>query len=835
MGKVLKLGFAMGGGVSLGSFSGAALTESIKLALLYAKDTNGDEYKRIEIDVFSGASAGAMSLGIMLKGLAFPEHNAVKRMRAWEKLIGDYGFDADSISEVKKQQLIDTELTQQALTQIWVREISIYKLLKAAGSGKVPPLHSQAGIFNKAAITDIAKKFLSPPMGNYQDDHKATYPILAPRVLYSCSISNLSPLIANVQELYLEAPEGGAAGPDIAANDALSSKFHQEHRIFDINFNELDNDKFANDDIHPKRWMRFHWGKAVAGESFDIRSEENWKHIVATAIASGAFPIAFEPVPLIRYKWEFPKGLWNFHDSTQYLYSYVDGGVFANSPVSEAFKLASHIDATTHLNDEEIEEEFERRIIFVDPSIDNTVTFNLKGYKEYKDQKPIDWLGEISATTDGNDLLCLSSLDKLVPCAVSLLSAISSQASAHQSHQNFQIANKIKMRNDFRKLLQGQVTATEDKFLQLRFELQHLLRQFSNKALIPTLAADLAAEFERLAREPDSVFTSIRGKGEILAHGNWADIEPESLRNAGMHAMLCSFMDLIADLEAKSRNSQLISIGPVKIEQRDGIEISEKIFLPGSPLAGFAGFMSEAPSAYEVTVAKYCSFAKLKSAGLLSAHQPTPHANRYPGEFKDREGFALTYKAGLLLLADRIGKAIKSSNFVNLGWFNGPVLSALQSIIESMIKGLPYRNNTKDYEFRVEVNDKQFELDGKGWTDNDRHPVRLAKNNGKLYLICFAKRLWDVPETASAAEKWSGYFIEQGKLAVDRDSWGPLNDSDFVRIPLPSDALLKLADTIPNPVFYSKNALDKKQKPAAEALLNMWELKNDVVPYTELL
>ena len=65
MGKTLKLGFAMGGGVSLGSFSGAALTETIKLALLYGTDKDGNPYENVVVDVFSGASAGAMSLGVM--------------------------------------------------------------------------------------------------------------------------------------------------------------------------------------------------------------------------------------------------------------------------------------------------------------------------------------------------------------------------------------------------------------------------------------------------------------------------------------------------------------------------------------------------------------------------------------------------------------------------------------------------------------------------------------------------------------------------------------------------------------------------------------------------
>src|SRR5690349_21716419 len=71
MARTLRLGFAMGGGVSLGTFSGAALAEAIKLAILRGRYTDNNRvprpYDRVEIDVFSGASAGAMALAIMLR------------------------------------------------------------------------------------------------------------------------------------------------------------------------------------------------------------------------------------------------------------------------------------------------------------------------------------------------------------------------------------------------------------------------------------------------------------------------------------------------------------------------------------------------------------------------------------------------------------------------------------------------------------------------------------------------------------------------------------------------------------------------------------------------
>ena len=54
----------MGGGVSLGSFCGSSMTEAVKLLILFGR------YKKVEIDAFSGASAGSLSLAIMMRYLA---------------------------------------------------------------------------------------------------------------------------------------------------------------------------------------------------------------------------------------------------------------------------------------------------------------------------------------------------------------------------------------------------------------------------------------------------------------------------------------------------------------------------------------------------------------------------------------------------------------------------------------------------------------------------------------------------------------------------------------------------------------------------------------------
>jgi len=95
-------------GVSLGSFCGAALTETTKLALVYGNDKSGQPYDQIEIDVFYGASAGAMSLGIMLRALGFPEKDNSERIKALNEQYSS--GTVEGLSVQVREQLVDAQL-----------------------------------------------------------------------------------------------------------------------------------------------------------------------------------------------------------------------------------------------------------------------------------------------------------------------------------------------------------------------------------------------------------------------------------------------------------------------------------------------------------------------------------------------------------------------------------------------------------------------------------------------------------------------------------------------------------------------------------------------------
>jgi len=821
MAKTLKLGFAMGGGVSLGSFSGSALTESIKLALLYAQDSEGVPYTNIVIDVFAGASADAMSLGVMLKALAFPNKSADARAKA--KQVLETQFTAAKIASLTPatlSKLIDAQLTQDLMNDIWVNQIHIDKLLDKTGDDNTAPLKFQCGIANKKAVTTIAKTNLMPESGSFNNNDKAAHPLLAERVLYGCSIANINALHADARALHYTTP-----GTDVATNDALTSNFHREMRIFDINFTAVTNKKFDTTDGYPSRWMRFHWGKARANKTFDIRSGEHWQHIVATAIASGTFPFAFEPVTLTRYKWEYPEGLWHDKKSKRD-YTYMDGGAFNNEAVSEAFKLASHIDALDEGAD------YERRIIFVDPSVGEKPKMLLPGLFDFKDQTPTDKLWGALSSFDGNDLLRLTSLDKLLANTPSLLTMITGQAEAKIQHRTFQIANQLAFRNKIRAQIVDQIEPSQNTFEELKRLVSERLQEMSHKAPIPTLPASLAGEIERLAREPESLVQELIGLGDAIAKegAQLADWDVDVSKKI-MSALMFSLIDSLGGLEAKSRNSRLIAIGPFAIHAQGHGQKFSPIFLPGSPVAAFAGFMSAIPSDYETRVARFCAFAFMQEAELIDKHTSNPY--QLPPAFSEGhpqwDSFMLDYTTGMKKLARRVEDMIKQSHLVDYGFFNGVILAAISSFVSSKIEELKYsQEDFVTLEFRIPVNDKDFELDGKGLGDNDRHPVKIVANNAQLYLVCFAQ--WD-----NKLQQWSGYHVKGQKIVIDRDGWLEINDREFVRIPLPSAEAVAASQRLGYPVFTGQHELNKDQSLSKDQLTNYWTLSSAVKPLNRLL
>ncbi|MBK7231282.1 MAG: hypothetical protein IPH93_03160 [Saprospiraceae bacterium] len=161
--KKLRVCLSMGGGVSLGAFSGAALTEALKLLVLYGRDRMGNPYDKIELDGMSGASAGSVSLAIMMRCLIdyksvinksyFLEFLEVEEnvvITTLEKRIEKL-YTSNALEDKNREIMLALEVTQIMQEIIWVRSIDTDQLFKESEFDPMQPF----GLLNRAAILNL--------------------------------------------------------------------------------------------------------------------------------------------------------------------------------------------------------------------------------------------------------------------------------------------------------------------------------------------------------------------------------------------------------------------------------------------------------------------------------------------------------------------------------------------------------------------------------------------------------------------------------------------------------------------------------------------------------
>jgi hypothetical protein len=239
--------------------------------------------------------------------------------------------------------------------------------------------------------------------------------LLGDRVLFACTLANLTPIVADARDELPAHPSG-----HIGLGDGMTSNVHREVRVFDLRFGRTDDAPVPGVE---GRWMRYHAGAVVSGRIGDLRSDDAWTKITATAIASGAFPMAFTPVVLERAAHEFgrtwPAAL-KQAGITRYPFTYVDGGMFNNEPIREAFRLASYLDGLTP------EPDFDRLIVFVDPNISDLrgkAVLRVPLHSEFSLKGPVEG-GFLSNACPVRK----PSLDRMVPIAVSVANSIMNES-----------------------------------------------------------------------------------------------------------------------------------------------------------------------------------------------------------------------------------------------------------------------------------------------------------------------------------------------------------------------------------------------------------------------
>ncbi|MBM4117582.1 hypothetical protein FJ251_07505 [bacterium] len=289
--KKTHLAVAMGGAVALGAFEAGILAELVHGLALYnagllPRDPEAAAH-RFTIDVLAGASAGSMSLAVLARELYDPSADVL-----------DSGYPERS-----------------AFHAAWVEQIGVLALMN---DHRPLPLAEDPFLFDERVIYRIANSALGCSLR--QGEPPAALPPALP------------PGARGAQALTL-APERLALGMTLSNMDGLTRPIHFEGAVYWQTFYD------------DRRLFLLEDGGRRVSLPRDPATEIGWNDVALTAIASGAFPFAFEPVLLERRGVEYdplPREFAAPVDTRAF--HYADGGYFDNDPLALAQQLAALID-----------------------------------------------------------------------------------------------------------------------------------------------------------------------------------------------------------------------------------------------------------------------------------------------------------------------------------------------------------------------------------------------------------------------------------------------------------------------------------------------------------
>jgi predicted acylesterase/phospholipase RssA len=389
-------------------------------------------------------------------------------------------------------------------------------------------------LLDRGAIDSLATELLSWPAGQ-----QANPVLLGDRVLLGMTLLNFNGV-----------PIRSSNTP--ALTDTLHTTLFRDYRTFCFDF--------GNSNTAPlPRWRH------VAGER--VHSADAWREIAATAVASGAFPIAFEPVVLQRYREEYGH-LWpdELAERDEFPFTYGDGGTFNHMPMREAMDLISVQDAN------EPPGSFERVLIFIDPNLSGSKhAFGLKFHLPYMVDRDL-------APFDRHDVVPADPAAHLV----AITNRFGVLARHQSSFEDFVAAAKVNARHGWRAELRAIVTELTEQlehngdagaFAQrVEDRLDCVLRQARELAHPASPEVDTQSAIARVAFEQT---------GEPVA--------PARLTDANRLAFaLMALIDQVANLRGKEP-VRVIVVGPTEYRPPDGSP-NIAVKLAGDFFVNFGGF-----------------------------------------------------------------------------------------------------------------------------------------------------------------------------------------------------------------------------------------------------
>ncbi len=532
----LKLAIVMGGGVSLGSFSGGALAGALRSLHRQAR-RQGLE---LEIDILSGASAGGMSLGLLLRNLALPQPEHEGR-----------DFWAARV--------------EAPMHAAWVRKVGLEALTS-------PGERTPGSLLSSEALETLAAEMMGWPDGTPpRREHPEVGVRLGRRVYFLATLMNLNGIPVVSRRL--------ARKPALV--DAQAATLFRDHQIYCL--------EFGSDADGPP------WSRAVQRDRDSLSRPDTWREVADLCLACGSFPIAFEPRVVPRRAHEFGAlwpwrgrsvnedaegdalypSLW-FDELDEFPFTYGDGGAFNNEPLREAMSLIRIVDSAETSSGASPEKGDRRALLFIDPHLSGTAHTEFLGL-HHPSRIRGDREEEAAFT------------HKLAAQAGPTVAAMAGQAGFRDVRQADRVNQRLEWRHQLRELLDEVVEAVPADRRQALLDrgtslLQEIL-DTKQEAAMRVGAYDPTAELERIRREEDEAAreeeTAREGEGE-----RDETPDPERTLRHTLHAVV----DQVAALRDR-RQVDVVAVGPLW-EGREG-EPPSTIPMAGAFFRRFGGFLRE--------------------------------------------------------------------------------------------------------------------------------------------------------------------------------------------------------------------------------------------------